>query len=133
MKEFTVQQLDVWTPDYVKWSLILFSYVGRRRHPGRDRRLTYSSPRRLYPPPVALLWHFLTPSNFLLAALVGPAVVAQTWVVVHLYAGLVRDRHLLQGEVMHEYNAKFVNVSTWSDSWVSRAAVALAVPHGPRT
>lgn len=83
--------------------------------------------RRLYPPPVALLWHFLTPSNFLLAALVGPALVGQTFVLVRLYAGLVRDRHLLQAEVMHEYNAKFVNVSSASlrsKSLPSRATLA---------
>lgn len=91
VKEFTVQQLDVWTPDHVKWSVILFS---------------------LYPPPVALLWQFLSPANFLLSAAVGAAVVGQTWLVVHLYAGLVRDKQILQGEVMHEYNAKFVNVSS---------------------
>lgn len=25
VKEFRVQRLDVWTPDHVKWSLVLFS------------------------------------------------------------------------------------------------------------
>ncbi|GAA6026869.1 hypothetical protein JCM8097_005920 [Rhodosporidiobolus ruineniae] len=86
--QFQVQELDVWTPDYVKWSLRLFT---------------------LYPPPVALMYHFLSPSNFFYFAVVGAVIVLQTFLLVHLYSTLVSDRAALQAEVLHEYNAKFVH------------------------
>lgn len=67
----------------------------------------------LYPPPVAVLWQFVTPGRFVLSAVVGVMVVGQTWLMVHMYTGKARDQKLLDGEVMHEYNAKFVNVSAY--------------------
>ncbi|GAA6048928.1 hypothetical protein JCM3770_007123 [Rhodotorula araucariae] len=85
---YPVQELNVWTPERVLWSLRFFS---------------------LYPPPIALLYHFLTPANFLTFVLVGGLVILQTFLLVHLYSTLVSDRAALQSEVMHEYNAKFVN------------------------
>ncbi|BGP38100.1 hypothetical protein JCM10450v2_002031 [Rhodotorula kratochvilovae] len=85
---YPVQELNVWTPERVLWSLRFFS---------------------LYPPPIALLYHFLTPSNFVSFVLVGGLVILQTFLLVHLYSTLVSDRAALQAEVMHEYNAKFVN------------------------
>ncbi|BGP14029.1 hypothetical protein JCM10213v2_001967 [Rhodosporidiobolus nylandii] len=85
---YPVQELNVWTPDYVKWSLRLFT---------------------LYPPPVACMYHFLSPSNVFAFLICGGLFLAQTFLLVHLYSTLVSDRAALQAEVMHEYNAKFVN------------------------
>ncbi|GAA5877504.1 hypothetical protein JCM8547_000175, partial [Rhodosporidiobolus lusitaniae] len=85
---YPVQGLDVWTPDHVKWSVRMFT---------------------LYPPPVAFLYHFLSPSNFFAFSICGGLFVAQTFLLVHLYSNLVSDRATLQAEVMHEYNARFVN------------------------
>ncbi|PRQ73959.1 hypothetical protein AAT19DRAFT_15526 [Rhodotorula toruloides] len=85
---YPVQELDVWTPERVKWSLRIFT---------------------VYSPPIALMYHFLSPSNFLAFLLCGTLFTLQTFLLVHLYSTLVTDRAALQAEVMHEYNAKFVN------------------------
>ncbi|KAI5479571.1 hypothetical protein MNV49_003308 [Pseudohyphozyma bogoriensis] len=87
-RSFPIQELDIWTPDYVKWSLHIF---------------------QLYSPPTALVYHFLTPSNFFPLAICGGILTFQTTLLVRFYSTLVSDRALLQSEVMHEYNAKFVN------------------------
>ncbi|SGZ22629.1 BQ5605_C022g09510 [Microbotryum silenes-dioicae] len=87
-KSFEVQELNVWTPDYVKWSLLIFSF---------------------YPPPLAVLYHFLTPYNLIPFALVGALVVMQTTLLIDSYTHLLSDRQTLQSEVMHEYNARFVH------------------------
>ncbi|KAK4053126.1 hypothetical protein OIV83_001861 [Microbotryomycetes sp. JL201] len=87
-QQFQVQELNVWTPDHVQWSLRLFM---------------------VYPPPVALMYHVVTPSSFLPFVVTGSATVALAWFLVHLFTTLLSDRALLQAEVMHEYNAKFVN------------------------
>ncbi|SCV68959.1 BQ2448_1979 [Microbotryum intermedium] len=87
-KSFEVQELNVWTPEYVKWSLLIFSF---------------------YPPPLAVLYHFLTPYNLIPFALVGALVIMQTTILIHTYTHLLSDRQTLQSEVMHEYNARFVN------------------------
>ncbi|GAA6001072.1 hypothetical protein JCM10207_007400 [Rhodosporidiobolus poonsookiae] len=85
---YPVQELDVWTPDYFKWSLRLFT---------------------LYPPPIACMYHFLSPSRFFPFLICGGLFLAQTFLLVHLYSTLVSDRAALQAEVLHEYNAKFVH------------------------
>ncbi|KAM0753714.1 hypothetical protein T439DRAFT_162061 [Meredithblackwellia eburnea MCA 4105] len=85
---YKVQQLDVWTPDYVKWSLRIFS---------------------LYSPPVSVMYHFLAPSNFFVLSICGGITTFQTLLLVQLYSTLVSDRAALQAEVLHEYNAKFVS------------------------
>ncbi|KAK4058712.1 hypothetical protein OIO90_000156 [Microbotryomycetes sp. JL221] len=87
-RQFQVQELDIWTPDYVLWSLRIFT---------------------LYPPPVAVMYHLLTPSSFLPFVLIGSLVIGLFTTTVKLYSTLLNDRALLQAEVMHEYNAKFVN------------------------
>ncbi|GAA5829496.1 hypothetical protein JCM11251_000179 [Rhodosporidiobolus azoricus] len=84
---FPVQELHVWTPDYVKWSLRFFT---------------------LYSPPIAFMYHFLSPSNFFPLLICGSLVHAQTFLLVHFYTQLISDRAALQAEVAHEYNAKFV-------------------------
>ncbi|GAA6011656.1 hypothetical protein JCM11491_004723 [Sporobolomyces phaffii] len=84
---FPIQELHVWTPEYVLWSVRLFTG---------------------YPPPVALMYHFLSPATFVPFVVVGPAVVAVVGGVVSLYGGVVRDRQILATETMHEYNATFV-------------------------
>ncbi|GAA5890322.1 hypothetical protein JCM6882_008794 [Rhodosporidiobolus microsporus] len=84
---FPVQELYVWTPDYVKWSLRFFT---------------------LYPPPIAFMYHFLSPSNFFPFIICGGLILAQTFLLVQLYTTLISDRAALQAEVAHEYNAKFV-------------------------
>ncbi|BGP22957.1 hypothetical protein JCM10295v2_001848 [Rhodotorula toruloides] len=85
---YPVQELDVWTPERVKWSLRIFT---------------------VYSPPIALMYHFLSPHNFLSFLLCGTLFTLQTCLLVHLYSTLVTDRAALQAEVMHEYNVKFVN------------------------
>ncbi|BGP54032.1 hypothetical protein JCM8202v2_001604 [Rhodotorula sphaerocarpa] len=85
---FPVQELNVWVPDRAIWSLRVFT---------------------LYSPPVALLYHFLSPSTFLICLLCGSSFSIQTLALVYLYTTLVSDRAALQSEVMHEYNAKFVH------------------------
>ncbi|KPV76029.1 uncharacterized protein RHOBADRAFT_53029 [Rhodotorula graminis WP1] len=85
---YPVQELQVWTPERVLWSLRFFT---------------------LYPPPVALMYHFLALDNCVPFAIVGGTIVLTIYVLVHLYSTLVSDRAALQAEVMHEYNAKFVN------------------------
>ncbi|GAA5835540.1 hypothetical protein JCM9279_004575 [Rhodotorula babjevae] len=85
---YPIQELSMWTPERVLWSLRFFT---------------------LYPPPVALMYHFLTLDNCIPFAVVGGMIVSMTYLLVHLYSTLVSDRAALQAEVMHEYNAKFVN------------------------
>ncbi|GAA5989193.1 hypothetical protein JCM10908_001203 [Rhodotorula pacifica] len=85
---YPVQELNVWVPDHALWSLRLFT---------------------LYSPPIAIMYHLLSPSNFLALLICGALFTAQTFVVVYLYSTLVSDRAALQAEVMHEYNAKFVH------------------------
>ncbi|GAA5860572.1 hypothetical protein JCM3774_006210 [Rhodotorula dairenensis] len=85
---FPVQELNVWVPDHALWSLRLFT---------------------LYSPPVAVMYHLLSPTNFLPMLICGALFTAQIFAVVYLYSTLVSDRAALQAEVMHEYNAKFVN------------------------
>jgi hypothetical protein len=55
------------------------------------------------------MYHFLSPSNFLSFLFCGTLFTLQIFLLVHLYSTLVSDRAVLQAEVMHEYNAKFVN------------------------
>lgn len=49
------------------------------------------------------------PSSACLAPSLTSSRPPQTYALVHLYSTLVSDRAALQAEVMHEYNAKFVN------------------------
>ncbi|GAA6060551.1 hypothetical protein JCM10212_006915 [Sporobolomyces blumeae] len=84
---YPIQELHVWTPDYVLWSLRLFT---------------------AYPPPVALMYHFLSPSTFFPFLFVGSSLVFLIFSLVHLYTHLVRDRQILSSETMHEYNSNFV-------------------------
>jgi hypothetical protein len=138
---FQVQELDVWTPDYFKWSLRLFTYVvflfpsllvfflPTFRPPSTHSRADAPF-HSLYPPPIAFIYHFLSPSNFFPFLVCGSLFIGQvrspflplsdttgthrpfspqTFFLVHLYSQLVQDRASLQSEVMHEYNAKFVN------------------------
>ncbi|KAH9450769.1 hypothetical protein MJO28_009790 [Puccinia striiformis f. sp. tritici] len=62
-----------------------------------------------YPPPQAFLLHFANFSEswahwLLLMAL----AVSQNYFVVNHFSQLVRDKEIIQAEVMHEYNTKFV-------------------------
>ncbi|KAL7414902.1 hypothetical protein BDY24DRAFT_384970 [Mrakia frigida] len=84
-KRRLVQQLDVWDPP--AFNLQLFS---------------------TYTPPTALVLHFLTPSSPWVAILVALAVSFQCDFIVGKYAALIKDKELLAGEVMHEYDQKFV-------------------------
>lgn len=65
-------------------------------------------PRRLYPPPLALTYHFLTPSSFIPSVIVGSVLLLQSYALVSSYSQLLADRATLQAEVMHEYDTKFV-------------------------
>ena len=62
--------------------------------------------RRTYTPPTALVLHFLTPSSPWVAILVALAVSFQCDFIVGKYAALIKDKELLAGEVMHEYDQK---------------------------
>ncbi|GAA5931749.1 Nur1/Mug154 family protein [Sporobolomyces koalae] len=84
---FPIQELYVWTPEYVLWSLRLFTG---------------------YPPPIALMYHFLSPSTVIPFLIIGPCVAFLFFSLVHLYTTLLKDRQILASETMHEYNANFV-------------------------
>lgn len=72
-----------------------------------EPRLYASSlPHRTYTPPTALVLHFLTPSSPWVAILVALAVSFQCDFIVGKYAALIKDKELLAGEVMHEYDQK---------------------------
>ncbi|GAA5842163.1 hypothetical protein JCM3766R1_000023 [Sporobolomyces carnicolor] len=86
-RTFPIQELHVWTPEYVLWSLRFFTG---------------------YPPPIALMYHFLSSSTFVPFLLIGPCIVFLFVSVVHLYSTLVQDRQILSTETMHEYNSTFV-------------------------
>ncbi|GAA5855645.1 hypothetical protein JCM5353_005115 [Sporobolomyces roseus] len=84
---YPIQELHVWTPEYVLWSLRLFTG---------------------YPPPVALMYHFLSPSTFIPFLFVGSSLIFLIFSLVHLYTTLLKDRQILSSETMHEYNSTFV-------------------------
>ncbi|GAA5904189.1 Nur1/Mug154 family protein [Sporobolomyces salmoneus] len=84
---FPIQELYVWTPEYVLWSLRLFTG---------------------YPPPIALMYHFLAPSTFIPFLIIGPSLLFLIFSLVHLYSTLLKDRQILSTETMHEYNSTFV-------------------------
>ncbi|GAA5859018.1 hypothetical protein JCM1840_003714 [Sporobolomyces johnsonii] len=85
---YPVQELNAWTPENALWSLRLFT---------------------LYPPPLALMYHWLTPSTFLVFAPIGASWVLLTLYLVHAYTTLVSDRAKIDAEVMREYQVRFVN------------------------
>ncbi|GAA5947525.1 hypothetical protein JCM3765_001715 [Sporobolomyces pararoseus] len=84
---FPIQELYVWTPEYVLWSLRFFTG---------------------YPPPIALMYHFLSPSTIIPFLIIGPSLLFVIFSLVHLYTTLLKDRQILSTETMHEYNATFV-------------------------
>ncbi|GAA5882537.1 hypothetical protein JCM16303_002031 [Sporobolomyces ruberrimus] len=84
---FPIQELHVWTPEYVLWSLRFFTG---------------------YPPPIALMYHFLSPSTIIPFLIIGPSLVFILFSLVHLYSTLIKDRQILSTETMHEYNSTFV-------------------------
>lgn len=59
-----------------------------------------------YTPPTALVLHFLTPTSPWVAIVVALAVSFQCDSLVGKYVALIKDKELLAGEVMHEYDQK---------------------------
>ncbi|CAE6538459.1 unnamed protein product [Rhizoctonia solani] len=76
-----IQQLDMWNPGELELSLL-----------------------SIYSPAHALLWMIFSSQTWFVA-LILMAIFALT----RSYEGLLKDRRILQGEVMHEYNEKFVH------------------------
>ncbi|GAA5920189.1 hypothetical protein JCM1841_006639 [Sporobolomyces salmonicolor] len=85
---YPVQELSAWTPENALWSLRLFT---------------------LYPPPLALMYHWLTPSTFVVFAPLGGFWVLLTLYLVRAFTTLVGDRAKIDAEVMREYQVRFVN------------------------
>ncbi|KAF8607862.1 hypothetical protein BDV93DRAFT_467499 [Ceratobasidium sp. AG-I] len=80
-----VQQLDMWQPGELE--MALFS---------------------VYSPAHALLWMIFSSSTWFIAFILMAAISGQVYVLTQSYEGLLKDRKILNGEVMHEYNEKFV-------------------------
>lgn len=63
----------------------------------------------VYPPPQAILVHFASLSeNCFNWTLLMMATIFQTYWIVKFYSQLMKDKAIIQSEVMHEYNSKFV-------------------------
>ncbi|KAG9091622.1 hypothetical protein FS749_016407 [Ceratobasidium sp. UAMH 11750] len=80
-----VQQLDVWEPDELK--MALFS---------------------VYSPAHALLWMIFSSGTWFIALILMAVISFQIYGLSQSYEGLLKDRRILNAEVMHEYNEKFV-------------------------
>ncbi|KEP53489.1 putative transmembrane protein [Rhizoctonia solani 123E] len=81
-----IQQLDMWNPGELE--LALFS---------------------VYSPAHALLWMIFSSHTWFVALILMVAISGQIFVLTRSYEGLIKDRRIIQGEVMHEYNEKFVH------------------------
>ncbi|MBW0536139.1 hypothetical protein O181_075854 [Austropuccinia psidii MF-1] len=85
-KPTQVHQLDLWNPEEVRMKIFT-----------------------VYPPPQAFLLHFASLSqNCMNWALLMAATIFQTYWIVKFYSQFVKDKMIIQSEVMHEYNSKFV-------------------------
>ncbi|CAE6445160.1 unnamed protein product [Rhizoctonia solani] len=80
-----VQQLDMWNPGELELSL--FS---------------------VYSPAHALLWMIFSSHTWFVALILMVAISGQIFALTRSYEGLIKDRRIIQGEVMNEYNEKFV-------------------------
>ncbi|KAF8709476.1 AAA domain, partial [Rhizoctonia solani] len=80
-----VQQLDVWNPGELELSVFT-----------------------IYSPAHALLWMIFSSHTWFVALILMAFISGQIFVLTRSYEGLLKDRRILQGEVMHEYNEKFV-------------------------
>ncbi|KAG8770157.1 hypothetical protein FRC12_004474 [Ceratobasidium sp. 428] len=81
----TVQQIDIWMPDELK--MALFS---------------------VYSPAHALLWMIFSSSTWFIAFILMAMISGQIHALSQSYEGLLKDRRILNSEVMNEYNQKFV-------------------------
>ncbi|TIA78523.1 hypothetical protein E3P98_03800 [Wallemia ichthyophaga] len=63
----------------------------------------------IYSPAHALCWIFLNASNWIYLILIMVALWSQIHVMVDKYTQLLKDKLIVQGEVMHEYNESFVH------------------------
>ncbi|CEL59689.1 hypothetical protein RSOLAG1IB_03622 [Rhizoctonia solani AG-1 IB] len=80
-----VQQLDVWNPGELELSVFT-----------------------IYSPAHALLWMIFSSHTWFVALILMASISGQILALTRSYEGLIKDRRILQGEVMHEYNEKFV-------------------------
>ncbi|CAE6424519.1 unnamed protein product [Rhizoctonia solani] len=80
-----VQQLDMWNPGELE--LALFT---------------------IYSPAHALLWMIFSSHTWFVALILMVVISGQIFALTRSYEGLIKDRRIVQGEVMHEYNEKFV-------------------------
>ncbi|TIC40441.1 replication factor-a protein [Wallemia mellicola] len=63
----------------------------------------------VYSPAHALCWIFLNASNWMYLIILMIALWCQIHVMVEKYTMLLKDKLIVQGEVMHEYNETFVH------------------------
>ncbi|KAF8516766.1 hypothetical protein JB92DRAFT_3142437 [Gautieria morchelliformis] len=80
-----VQRLSVWAPEEGEMALFI----------------TYS-------PLHALLWQAVSPGNWIIISLLLGLTSAQLFTLNKWYRHLLKDKELIAGEVMHEYDEKFV-------------------------
>ncbi|PCH37950.1 hypothetical protein WOLCODRAFT_135950 [Wolfiporia cocos MD-104 SS10] len=81
-----IQQLEVWTPGELEGRL--FS---------------------IYSPVHALLWTAVTSASWMHMCCIMAVVGVQLRALTRAYEALLKDRAIIAAEVLHEYNAKFVN------------------------
>lgn len=129
---YPIQELSVWTPERVLWSLRFFTcvpFVSSRSAHGQCADSASATAFTRRPSPSCTTSSRSTTASRSLSSVAwscswcvplsraDPCRLfadfisrwTQTYLVVHLYSTLVSDRAALQAEVMHEYNAKFVN------------------------
>ncbi|KAH9821086.1 hypothetical protein DFH28DRAFT_883599 [Melampsora americana] len=86
-----IHQLDVWEPTKLRLRILTF-----------------------YPPPLAFLLHFATLSeNCMNWTIMILTIQFQTHLLIKSFTQLNKDKQIIQAEVMHEYNAKFVYPRTF--------------------
>ena len=100
-KQLQIQELSIWTP----------SDLSKVRS-ASSARLIAQRVFLLYSPVTALVLQQVVRSPSLATLLVYALVLSQTWALVFLYDGLVRDRQLLSAEVAREYGALALAMTT---------------------
>lgn len=86
-----IHQLDVWEPSELRLRILTF-----------------------YPPPLAFLLHFATISeNCMNWTIMILTIQFQVHLLIKSFTQLNKDKQIIQAEVMHEYNAKFVYPRTF--------------------
>jgi hypothetical protein len=102
-----MQSLTVWDPP--EFNMIFFMWVTRYDHCAAYRFwLTGSFCRSYYSPIQPVLFQLIGYTNPIIALICNACITAQTIFVVKEFERLVKDRQILQREVMREYDQVFV-------------------------